>query len=85
MVTLACFNQTALSYTTQLLISLNRGPESKNMNFEKEKKLLKAKYASQREWMQSTPTYGCWIYPCDYYNELVELIKKHRKQSRKAL
>ena len=63
----------------QPLISLLRDPESNNMTFEKEKELLKAKYASQREWMQSTPTYGCWIYPSDYYNELIELIKKHRK------
>tara|TARA_X000000368_G_C22454313_1_gene460369 strand:- start:44 stop:193 length:150 start_codon:yes stop_codon:yes gene_type:complete len=49
------------------------------MNFEKEKELLKEKYASQREWMQSTPTYGCWVYPFDYYNELIKLAKKHRK------
>ena len=49
------------------------------MTFEKEKELLKAKYADQREWTQYTPTYGTWIYPCDYYNELIELIKKHRK------
>ena len=63
----------------QPLISLLRGPESNNMTFEKEKELLKAKYADQREWTQYTPTYGTWIYPCDYYNELIELIIKHRK------
>ena len=63
----------------QPLISLLRGPESNNMTFEKEKELLKEKYASQREWTQYTPNYGNWIYPSDYYNELIELIKKHRK------
>ena len=73
------FNQTALTHAVQLLISLWRDPELNNMNFEKEKQILKAKYSLKREWMQSTPTYGCWVYPSDYYNELIELIKKHRK------
>tara|TARA_B100001029_G_C15018039_1_gene428681 strand:+ start:1180 stop:1329 length:150 start_codon:yes stop_codon:yes gene_type:complete len=49
------------------------------MNYKKEKEMLQKKYTSRREWMQSTPTYGCWVYPNDYYNELIELVKKHRK------
>ena len=49
------------------------------MNYEKEKEILKVKYASRREWTQYTPNYGCWVYPSDYYNELIELVKKHRK------
>ena len=73
------FNQTALTHAVQLLISLWRDPELNNMNFEKEKQILKAKYSLKREWMQSTPTYGCWVYPSDYYNELIKLAKKHRK------
>ena len=49
------------------------------MSFEKEKLILKAKYSLQREWMQSTPTYGCWVYPTAYYMELVDLVRKHSK------
>ena len=49
------------------------------MNYEKEKQALKEKYASQREWFQSTPTYGCWIYPRSYYTELTELVLKYEK------
>ena len=51
----------------------------KDNDFKILKELLKEKYSAQREWMQSTPTYGCWVYPSDYYTELIDLIKKHRK------
>ena len=66
-------------FTQQPLIALLRVWSQMKMNFEKEKEILKAKYSLQREWMQSTPTYGCWVYPTAYYMELVDLVRKHSK------
>ena len=51
------------------------------MDYEKEKEALVQKYASKREWFQSTPTYGCWIYPNEYYIELVEIVLESKNKN----
>ena len=47
------------------------------MSFKKEKQALRTLYASKKQWFQSTPTYGCWIYPDIYYIKLKDLETKH--------
>ena len=44
---------------------------------------LQKKYESKKEWFQSTPTYGCWIYPASYYEELVNLVLENEKEEMK--
>ena len=51
--------------------------------FSEAKNNLQEKYKNNKEWLQSTPTYGCWIYPAQYYEELVDLVVKNEKEEMK--
>ena len=49
------------------------------MTLENEKKILVERYTNQRKWQKITDSYGFWVYPHDYYMDLVDLVLKHTK------
>ena len=49
-------------------------------NYEKKKQQLIEKYTPQRTWRKSTNNYGFWVYPHNYYMELVDLVINKGKQ-----
>ncbi len=40
---------------------------------------LQKKYISNRKWLQATENYGFYVYPHNYYKELVDIVLKYSR------
>ena len=49
-------------------------------NFERAKQRLVKRYTAQRTWRQATDSYGFWVYPHDYYSELIDIVLRWGKR-----
>jgi len=48
------------------------------MSLERDLKALKDKYKAERKWVQGTKDYGWYVYPHNYYKELIETVLAYR-------
>ena len=51
------------------------------MSEQAEKNALKQRYVNQRKWRQATKSFGFWVYPKPYYDELIAIVLKHHKNT----